>query len=252
MPSAEESGAASPAPRPPLQPAFSAVVMAYDEVESLEAVVRELEAALQRIGDPHEILVVDDGSDDGTGDLADRLAEELPQVRVAHHPRNLGLGGVYRTGFSRARGRFVTFYPADGQFPATILERMAPLMQTHDLVLGYLPGGRKSWRGRFLSWAERFLYRVLLGRLPRFQGVFMFRRHLLERFELRSSGRGWAVVMELILKSVRSGCRHTSIPTEIRPRLHGHSKVNNFRAIWSNLLQLVQLRRTVSRGRQVS
>lgn len=226
----------------PSQPEFSAVVMAYDEVHSLESVVRELQGALERLGQPHEVLVVDDGSGDGTGALADELAAELAAVRVVHHPRNLGLGGVYRTGFAEARGRFVTFYPADGQFPATILESMAPLRETNDLVLGYLPEGRRSWSGRFLSWAERTLYRALLGPLPRFQGVLLFRRRLLDRFELQSSGRGWAVLMEFIVRSVRSGARVASVPTEMRPRRHGRSKVNNVRAIWSNLRQLLQLR----------
>ena len=70
--------------------------MAYCEVASLEAVTRELRDALVALGRPYELLLIDDGSDDGTGALCDRLAGELSGVRVVHHPTNLGLGAVYR------------------------------------------------------------------------------------------------------------------------------------------------------------
>ena len=92
---------------------------------------------------------------------------------------NLGLGGVYRTGFERATGDLVTFFPADGQFPASILHAFYPLAAGHELVLGYLPQRDGSLLARGLSAAERVLYRALFGPMPRFQGVFMVRRTLL-------------------------------------------------------------------------
>jgi hypothetical protein len=96
--------------------------------------------------------------------------------------------------------------------------------------------------GRLLSGAERVAYRVLLGPMPRFQGVFMVRREALARVRLHSEGRGWAIVMELVARAARSGWRMRSLPTTIRPRRSGVSKVQNVRTIWSNLLQVVALR----------
>ena len=84
------------------------------------------------------------GLQDGTGALADRLAKDVAGVRAVHHVPNQGLGGVYRTGFKEARQDFLTFFPADGQFAPEILARFVPLMADHDLVLGYLPEGRKG------------------------------------------------------------------------------------------------------------
>ena len=220
----------------------SVVVMAYNEVAGLEPVVRELREALTRLGRPAEIVIVDDGSGDGTGALADRLAGEIPGVRVVHHPSNQGLGGVYRTGFREAREDLLTFFPADGQFPPEILERFAPLMADQDLVLGYLPEGRKGAAGALLSLGERALYRTLFGPLPRFQGIFMIRRAALQGLTLVSTGRGWAVVMEMILRAVRAGLRIRSEPTSLRPRSSGVSKVQNVRTIWANLRQMVALR----------
>jgi hypothetical protein len=115
-------------------------------------------------------------------------------------------------------------------------------MADADLVLGYLPD-RPGSLGRALSAAERVAYRALVGRVPRFQGIFMIRRALLEALPLRSCGRGWAVVMELILRADRAGYRLVSVPTQVRARRSGQSKVNNVRTIAANLRQLVALRR---------
>jgi glycosyltransferase involved in cell wall biosynthesis len=226
---------------PASPPALTVVVMAFNEASNLEEVVREIRAALDRLGQRAEILVVDDGSTDGTGAIADGLSGSVPDVRVLHHAPNGGLGAVYRTGFAQARGDLVTFFPADGQFPASILESFVPAMEGHDMVLGYVPR-RDSLVGRVLSGAERAAYRVLLGPIPRFQGVFMVRREALARVTLRSEGRGWAIVMELLARAARGGWRMKSLPTGIRSRLSGTSKVQNVRTIWSNLLQVVALR----------
>lgn len=215
--------------------------MAYNESGSLEAVTRELKGSLAGLGVEHELLIVDDGSVDGTGAIADRLSTDVAGVRVVHHDVNRGLGGVYRTGFSQARGDLVTFFPADGQFPATILESFLPRMANTDMVLGYLDAGR-GLVGGILSGVERALYRALLGRMPRFQGVFMFRRCLLAQVPLRSEGRGWGVVMELILRIHRAGYRVESVPIAIRPRMSGRSKVQNWLTAWSNFRQLLELR----------
>jgi glycosyltransferase involved in cell wall biosynthesis len=227
---------------------LSVVVMAYDELANLEPTVAELLAALARLPpDRHELIIVDDGSRDGTGALADRLATAHPGVRVVHHPENRGLGGVYRTGFQEARADLVTFFPADGQFPAAILVDFHPRLRDHDLVLGYIPRRDSSLLARGLSLAEKVLYRGLFGPMPRYQGIFMVRRDLLASLDLRTTGRGWGVVMEMVLRIARGGHRVASLPTELRPRLSGRSKVNNPRAVWNNLRQAFALRQTLRR-----
>ena len=227
---------------------LTVVVMAFDEAENLEPTVREIASSVARLGVPAEILIVDDGSRDGTGALADRLATEMPGLRVVHHAVNGGLGAVYRTGFSEARGELVTFFPADGQFPASILEDFHLRMPGRDMVLGCLPHRHDSLAGRLLSNAEKLLYRVLFGRLPAFQGVLMFRRSLLAGMDLRSTGRGWGVLMEFLIRAVRGGARTESVPTPLRARRTGVSKVQNSRTVWSNLRQVLALRRQLSRG----
>ncbi len=229
------------------RPDLTVCVFAWDEVETIESFVRELNDVLVKMDATWEILVIDDGSTDGTGEAAETLARTIPGVRVIHHDKNEGLGGVYRTGFFESLGNLVTFFPADAQFPPDIIPGFFRAIASCDFVLGYLPNRRGDVIGRALSGIERVLYRALLGKMPRFQGVFMVRRHVLNGVPLVSSGRGWAIVMELILRAYRAGYRMKSLPTGYRPRLRGHSKVNNLREIRANTRQLLALRKLVER-----
>jgi glycosyltransferase involved in cell wall biosynthesis len=226
----------APAPR------VSVVLMAFNEVASIAAVTSEIHGELAGLGTSFELLIVDDGSSDGTGKIADELATTLAGVRVRHHTPNLGLGAVYRTGFAEARGDFVTFFPADGQFPATLIRRYLAAIGDADIILGILPERGGPVTARLLSLAERLLLRALFGHFPHFQGILMIRRSLLENTQLVSQGRGWTVLMEFILRQVRAGARIKNLPITIRPRADGASKVNNLRSIASNLRQVLALR----------
>jgi dolichol-phosphate mannosyltransferase len=219
----------------------SIVVMAYNEAASVSGVLEEIEATMRGSTHAYEVIVVDDGSSDETGDLADEAARRLPCVVVLHHSTNRGIGEVYRSGFQAATGTYLTFLPADGQFPASIVTDFLPLMSNADLVLGYLPGIRRSPLASLLSWSERALYRAMFGRLPRFQGIMMFRRAMLEELGVKLGGRGWGVLMDIIVRAKRRRMRIVSVPTSLRPRFDGKSKVNNLRSIGANLEQAIAL-----------
>jgi len=224
---------------------ISVVVMAFNEAATLDAVVREIVLTLDGLGRQYEVIIVDDGSTDDTGLISEHLRNEFTKIRVIHHPANEGLGGVYRTGFAQAQSDLITFFPADGQFPAPMIRQFASLMDSADMVLGYLPHRDCSLLARSLSKAEKLLYRLLFGDLPEFQGILMFRRGLLNEFELKSSGRGWTVLMELIIRTCRSGHRIVNLPIEVQPRMNGKSKVNNLATILDNLRQVFLLRRSL-------
>ncbi len=219
----------------------SVVVMTFNEAATLETVVDGLATTLEAAETPYEIVVLDDGSDDATPDVAERLAKANPRVRVHRHSSNLGLGGVYKSGFELARGDLLTFFPADGQFPPENLDRLLAHSGSADLVLGYLKG-TDSWVGSALARVERLLYRWAFGPLPRFQGIFLVRLRRLRELRLISEGRGWAIVMEMIVRAQRANWRVSSVLTELRPREAGRSKARNLRAVLANLSQLARLR----------
>lgn len=235
-------------PRSPRQQGpveVSIIVMAYNEVATLSGVLGEIVATMRNATQAYEVIVVDDGSSDGTGQIADEAAQRLPSLKVLHHPTNRGIGEVYRSGFEAATGKYLTFLPADGQFPASIISKFIPLMSRADLVLGYLPDVRRSPGATVLSWTERSLYRAMFGRLPPFQGIMMFRRTTLEELGVKPGGRGWGVLMEIIVRAKRHNLKIMSVPTSLRPRTSGRSKVNNLRSIWANIHQAVALWRSL-------
>jgi len=225
-----------------MKPALSVFLMTYNEAGAVGDTAREIHDELLKLGRPFEFVIIDDGSRDDSSQKADSIAASLTDTRVIHHGENLGLGGVYRTGFAEAKGDLITFFPADGQFPAGIIARFIDLITDCDMVLGYIPGRKSSVLAKFLSFSEKSLYTMLFGPLPKFQGVMMFRSSLLTEFKLKSSGRGWAVLMELIIRTKRARRRIKSVPTEMRPRNSGVSKVNNIPTIVVNLKQVIALR----------
>lgn len=222
---------------------ITVVVMTFNEAETLRSVVAEIREALLATGRQFEIIIVDDGSRDPTPSVAAEMARSVDGLRVVRHPENLGLGSVYRTGLSEARQDLVTFFPADGQFPASIIGQFLEKIQGHDAVFGILdnPVGPV---GAILNRLERVFYQLLFGRFPRFQGIVMFRRRILDEVPLRSpGGRGWTILMELILRIARGPYRFTNAQTTLRRREVGRSKVRNLKTIWANLVQAVRLRR---------
>jgi dolichol-phosphate mannosyltransferase len=210
---------------------LTVVVMNYNEAATLEPVVREILAT-----GPDEVLIIDDGSIDDSSAVADRLASEDQRVRVVRHALNEGLGAVYRTGFREASGELLTFFPADGQFPASIVDQFRPHMASSDLVLGYLDREVTGFPR-----VERWLYRVVFGPTPPFQGIFMVRVARLRGLHLRSTGRGWTIVTEMLIRATRSGWRVESHLTPFRPRTAGRSKVRNIRTLVSQLWQTARL-----------
>ncbi len=236
----------SPKPDPKAvaaEPCISVCIMTWNEPATVASVVEEQLATLGKLGVTHEVLIIDDGSTDETRAIVDELAARFPDaVRIVRHTENRGLGGVYRSGLKEAKGRFISFFPADGQFPASILEQYYPLAEQYDLVLGNLPGRGDSLLGAVLTRTERLVNRALVGKIPRLEGVFMLRREILTRFPLISDGRGWAIVWELLIRAQRAKARMIGVPTTLRPRSHGKSKVSNWRYIQANLRQLAGLR----------
>ncbi|MBI5145281.1 MAG: glycosyltransferase [Candidatus Omnitrophica bacterium] len=229
-------------------PLLSVVIMAFNEENNLMWVTRDINTLLEDLNKPYEIIIVNDGSSDTTPMLADVLQNELNYIKTIHHLENFGLGEVYRSGFRDARGEFITYFPADGQFPATNINAFIPYIENFDLILGYIPDTKLPPIGRFLSKAERFILTILFGKLPRFQGIFMVRRQILNKVKLVSHGRAWMIVMELIIKAKKAGYRIQSIPIQIRPRISGDSKVNNITTIVSFLSQIIKLRMFLNVG----
>jgi dolichol-phosphate mannosyltransferase len=204
----------------------------YNERENLEKMVRAL--------GPHGVgvLVIDDGSPDGTGEIADRLAAELDYVQVLHRAHKEGIGRAYIAGFEHVlAGDSELILEMDCDFshdPADVPRLIAACEAGADLALGsrYVPGGgTRNWGlvRRVISWGGSFYARVLLGvRIRDLTGGFKcFRRRVLETLDLDAiESKGYAFQIETTYRALRQGFRVEEIPIVFVDRTEGTSKMS--------------------------
>ena len=212
----------------------------YNEHENLGPMVRALEPLGVRV------LVIDDNSPDGTGELADRLAAEHEFVDVLHRERKEGLGPAYIAGFRRALAEdagLILEMDCDFSHDPADVPRLIAAAAGADLVLGsrYVEGGSiGSWGAvrRFVSSGGSWYARVLLGvGVHDLTGGFKcFRREVLETLDLRAiDSRGYAFQIETTYRALRAGYRVVEVPITFVDREHGGSKMSRsivLEAIW--------------------
>ena len=222
------------------------ILPTYDEAENLEPLVRAVLPELASAPGGHRVLVVDDASPDGTGEIADRLAAELDAVEVLHRPRKEGLGRAYLAGFRRALeagADLVLEMDADFSHRPADLPRLIEAAADADLVLGsrYVPGGGVAGWGPLRRLVSRggcgYARRVLgLGVRDLTGGFKCFRRVVLERLDLeRVHANGYGFQVELTYRAIRAGFRVREVPIVFRERRTGASKMTAriaLEAVW--------------------
>jgi glycosyltransferase involved in cell wall biosynthesis len=231
------------------QGGISAVLPAYNEEQALAATVKDLRAVLQRVGRPFEILIVNDGSRDGTGALADRLAAEDVAVRALHHAVNRGYGGALKTGFDSARGEWVFLMDADGQFDPAELPAFVAATSRADFIVGYRhPRADPGHRTLFAkTWAA--LTSVLLGVGVRdVDCAFkLMRRSYVSSLALEAHGAFLSA--EMLGKARRIGARFEELPVRHLPRRTGTSTGGRLDVLLRALYEMVRLGWRVRRFR---
>jgi dolichol-phosphate mannosyltransferase len=222
------------------------VLPTYNERDNLEPLVRAVRAELSDAAPDHTILVVDDSSPDGTGELADQLARAEPHVGVLHRPHKEGLGQAYLAGFDvalREGAALVLEMDADFSHDPSYLAPMIDAAAEADLVLGsrYVRGGGiRNW-GRIRRLVSRggcWYARTVLG-LPVLDltgGFKCFRREVLEALDLsRIRSQGYAFQVELTYRALQLGFRVKEIPIVFTDRRVGQSKMSRrivLEAMW--------------------
>src|SRR3954469_7016022 len=242
---------------PPLTGAAWLILPTYDEAENVEAIVLAARDVLARCCGPagFRILVVDDDSPDGTGALADALAERHAEVEVLHRPRREGLGPAYLAGFARALERGAGYvFEMDADFshdPADLARLLAAVRDGGaDVALGsrYVAGGGVSDWGtarRLVSRGGSLYAAAVLGlRVRDLTGGFNgFRAEVLRKIGLETvRSRGYAFQVELTYRAMRAGFRVVEVPIVFRDRQLGRSKMS-WRIAGEAMLLVPRLRR---------
>jgi dolichol-phosphate mannosyltransferase len=218
----------------------------YNERENLERMVRALGSVFADHALDGRVLVIDDGSPDGTGRIADALAEELPWVSVLHRPAKQGLGPAYLAGFAQALADgadLILEMDCDFSHDPADVYRLVEAAREADLVLGsrYVPGGgTRNWGlvRRAISRGGCVYAQALLG-LPLRDltgGFKCFRRSVLETIALdRIDAKGYAFQIETTYRAARAGFRIAEVPITFVDREVGGSKMSRsivLEAVW--------------------
>ncbi|GAC1490980.1 MAG: hypothetical protein NVS1B1_08510 [Candidatus Limnocylindrales bacterium] len=208
-------------------PGLSVFFPAKDEAENVEVVVRDALRILPGVADRFEVTVVDDGSTDGTGLIADRLAAEDPRVRVIHHATNRGYGGAVRSGLLAAAEPYVFYTDGDQQFDLADLPRLIARIGEADVVAGYRLKRMDPRRRLVVAWVYNRLIRTMFGVGVRDVDCAykLFRRDVFTRVPLaRVHSNGAFFSPELLITLRAAGVRIVEVGVPHYPRTKGAPK----------------------------
>jgi len=217
---------------------ISVIVMAYNEEPLVRGVLKATADALLEIPGDHEILFVDDASEDRSIEIAGEVVPSLPvPARVLGHKRNMGSGAVKRTGIEAAAGDLVIAIPCDNPLSSQELAAFAGAARVADIVCGYRPRRPGyTWRMLWGSRLYRSLIRILFGIRVRDAGwIKMYRRALHPWLSVRSDGVFNHV--EMLSKARHMGLGIAEVPCPMQRRLHGVPSIARPDVVFSALMQ---------------
>jgi glycosyltransferase involved in cell wall biosynthesis len=221
---------------------LTVAVPAYNEAGSLRDVVTQLRARLPQVAQRYEILIINDGSRDRTGEIADQLAAEDPRIRVIHHPFNIGYGGGQKSAILQSTCDYIMVVPADGQFNPDDLPRYVEAVDDFDIVVGYRRYRKSDSVRRKLN---TFVFRLVMAgffgiRLKDTNWVKLIRRRIFKGMEITS--RGICIDAELMFKAKLRGSSFKEIPVDYQPRKSGISTGDRPLNVIITVLELLWLR----------
>jgi glycosyltransferase involved in cell wall biosynthesis len=226
---------------------LSITIPAYNEEATLEEIVEEALSAGAAMNDDFEVLIVNDGSSDETGRLADRLAAARPNVRVVHHEHNRGFSGAMRSCVDEAMGEYVFLGPADGQAEFDEIRRFWAMKEQYDLVFS-CRAGRDDSAGRKVSSAVWYAFlRILFGRvIPEFSSTFLFRRAAIPEFAVKIRPDASNFLPVLYLTAIETGRSVGTLRTVQHQRRGGVAKggsvTNSIRTVIEDIVLWWRLR----------
>ncbi len=214
---------------------------AYNEEANVENMVRLSQRILPEVAEKWEIIPVNDGSKDKTGEIIDRLAKEDPNVRPVHHEKNQGYGGAVISGYNASRYDFVFFTDGDLQFDLREITLLIDKIDEGDLILGY----RKNRRDPAMRKLNAFMWGTLVKFLFGFQvrdvdcAFKIMKRRVIDKVHLSAGGA--MVSTELLARSNKAGFRFVEVGVTHYPRVAGTQTGANLKVILRAFKELFKL-----------
>ena len=229
---------------------LSLVFPIFDEEENIEPLLASAREIASRLTRNFEIILVDDGSRDGSAEIIGRHCQKDSRVRLLQHSRNTGYGAALHSGLRESRGELIFFSDADLQFDLSELENLIDHADDFDIVAGYRAQRSDPWPRRLLADTWGFIVRGMFGLSVRdIDCAFkLFRREVIDEIEIESIGA--FVNTEILVRAETLGYRVHQVPVSHRRRQNGTQSGANLKVILRAVLELATLYRGLYRARR--
>jgi len=227
----------SPLPPPPSEyngpklPSLSAFMPAYNEEPNIGWVARDVLAKLRMVTDDLELIIVNDGSADNTGEIIDKLAEDYPEIIAAHHPENRGYGAALRTGFSNCTKDYIFYTDGDGQFDSAEIDILIPLLDEGDVVSAWRVDRKDPWNRKLNAWLyNTFLLICFRLNVKDVDCAFkLYKAEFFDNIQLKSDGA--LIDAEVLIKLKKAGARIVQVGVHHYPRIIGEQTGSKLKVI---------------------
>ncbi len=215
---------------------------AYYDEKSIPKLAREFYSALEKTGRDFEVVVIDDCGPDKTGEVADALAGELPKLRVVHHEKNRGYGGVLITGFGGAKKELVGFTDGDAQYSVKDLPKFLDGMNEADLVIGYRVKRADKFSRTFFQKIYKMFLLVFFGLRVRDPDCSfkMMRTGVFPKIKPVSKSGFFSA--EMLCKAKKQGLRVKEVPVTHLERKFGESTFFGWRRVLAMFTDMLKVR----------
>jgi glycosyltransferase involved in cell wall biosynthesis len=220
----------------------------YNEQENVTRTTEKALEVLKKLSVDFEIIIVDDGSADKTGQIADELSMRDGRIKVVHHPKNLGYGAALRSGFKAASKEYVFYTDGDGQFDINELSPLLPLMAKYDIVSCYRINRRDTLIRKINAWCWTKLVCFLFDmKIRDVDCAFkLYKREIFDKIRLSSTGA--LIDTEILARARGKGYTITQKGVHHYPRSAGIQTGANLRVILRAFKELFKLRKQIRSG----
>jgi glycosyltransferase involved in cell wall biosynthesis len=217
----------------------------YNEEANVAATVNKALAVLDSLGADYEVIIVNDGSADRTGLIADQLAAANPRIKAVHHPKNRGYGGAVQSGIRAATKELVFFTDGDGQFDIGEMPPLLQLMNDYDFVACWRINRQDPWIRKLNAFCWTTLVNVVFGmRIRDVDCAFkLFRRGIFDTMPLCSTGA--LISAEILARATRKECRIAQPGVHHYPRMAGVQTGAKLSVIIRAFKELFKLRKQI-------
>jgi glycosyltransferase involved in cell wall biosynthesis len=227
------------------KPNISLFFPVYNDERTVRRVAEKALSVLREVAAQYEVVIVDDGSPDRSGAVADELAAEYPNISVVHHPRNLGYGAAIQSGFAQSKYEWICFTDGDDEYDVHDLRKLVALKEFYDLIITFRYVKVYSGRRQFISWVYNSTLRAVFRTNFRdiSTGLRLVRKSLISELSLQSNSP--FIGAEITIKSMLKGYRIGEVGIQTFPREFGKGASTSIPNIAATIRDMSRVYQTI-------